>query len=119
MACIECKDSSQPPQRDSLEHPDCVVANLPWGVNSIDYVDENYRILESIQARISPGTPCTFVTRTADSGLFSKAGFEILAQAHIPPRDFQLPSSKKKKRRGDAGSCNGRKRCVVTIAVSR
>jgi hypothetical protein len=118
-ASVHCLDSSQSRNSDKLENPACVVSNLPWGVNSVDYIDENYRILRSIHVRLSSDTPCVFVTKSEESKMFQETGYEILAQAHIPPRDFTLPRSKKKKDLEDGDARNGRNSCVVTIARSQ
>jgi SAM-dependent methyltransferase len=84
----------------------CVVSNLPWGRNSVEYVKENNQILRTIRQRIAVGTPCAFVTRPTstaadrddDSSLFlEKAGFKVLGQAYIPPRNLELPKSRKKR----------------------
>lgn len=125
LAHVQCADSSQLPQSDDdkntiRDRPSCVVSNLPWGVNSIDYADENYRILRSVHTRLAKGTPCVFVTKAQESKLFHETGYEILAQARIPPREFKLPRSKKKsKDLEDIDSRNGRNSCVVTIALSQ
>lgn len=98
---------------------DCVVANLPWGVNSVDYLEENNRILHAVRSRISSGTPCAFVTRESSMFLFAGAGFQVLGQAHVPQREFKLPKGKKKHKPDNAEEArNGRNRCVVTIARS-
>eukprot|EP00980_Cylindrotheca_fusiformis_P010460 scaffold2322_cov135-Cylindrotheca_fusiformis.AAC.19 len=94
---------------------DCVVANLPWGVNSKDFLDQNKEILRSVRSRIEPGTPCAFVTRTSDLGLFNSVQYRILGQAHVPQRDFALPRGRKKQNTKELDR-NGRNKCVVTIA---
>lgn len=115
VARIECKDSAIV-QR--TEYPDCVVANLPWGVNSIEYLDENLRILQAVQSRLQPGTPCVMVTRKPELEIFQQAGYSILAQACIPPTDFKLPASKKKRSEAQDDQVQGRNQCVVTMVVS-
>ena len=106
----------------------CCCANLPWGQNSVEYIEENERILRSLRGRIPTGTPCAFITRaskidstSSSSSLFDKTGFEVIEQAYVPQRDFLLPSStkKSKKKRDDAldhQSTTGR--CVITIALA-
>jgi SAM-dependent methyltransferase len=93
---------------------DCVVANLPWGRNSVEFVDENRRILCSVRARIDSGIPCAFITGLPSSedlsesgnakvslstSLFATTGFAVLGQACVPQREFALPNGKKNKKR--------------------
>lgn len=56
MTNIQLHDSSSNMWKESETEIDCVVADLPWGVNSIEYVEENSRILKSVRARLSTGT---------------------------------------------------------------
>jgi SAM-dependent methyltransferase len=97
---------------------DCVVANLPWGINTMDYLNQNENILRSVRARVGKNTPCAFVTRNPDSDLFTKTGYQVLGQAHVPQRDFVLPKGKKKKDTKDVER-NGRNQCVITIAQAK
>ena len=96
---------------------DCVVANLPWGVNSIEYLEENWRILDAVRSRISTAIPCAFVTRDPSLDLFRDTGFEVVGQAYVPQREFTLPKGKKKRDSVEIER-NNRNRCVVTFARS-
>ena len=98
---------------------DCVIANLPWGVNSVDYVDQNASILKSVRNRVDSKTPCAFVTRGGDLDLFVSSGFKVFGQAHVPQRGFQLPKGSKKKKDAKGLERNGRNHCVVTIAMAK
>jgi hypothetical protein len=121
MTNIQLHDSSSSSSsmwKESETEIDCVVANLAWGVNSIEYVKENSRILKSVRARLSTGIPCAFVTRDPDPNLFTDSDFEVLGQAFVPQRDFALPKGKKKKEAEEIER-NGRTRCVITIARSK
>jgi tRNA G10 N-methylase Trm11 len=118
FATVQLHDSSNLWEEENGTEINCVVANLPWGVNSVEYLQENDRILRSVRARISTGIPCAFVTRDPDITLFTGAGFEVLGQAHVPQRDFSLPKGKKKRQSDDEVERNGRNRCVITIARS-
>lgn len=124
---VELRDSSSLSAGEHAAEISCVTANLPWGRNSVEYVDGNSRILQSIRRRIADGTPCAFVTRpstlssgSASSSLFEQAGFEILGQAFVPQRDFGLPTSKKKPRGWDKGDAatQQKQQCLVTIAIA-
>jgi hypothetical protein len=117
MALVECRDSSRELKNTEVI-PACVVANLPWGVNSIDYQFENQRILGGVHVRLKAGTPCVFVTKNAESTLFQDSGYEILAQARIPPRDSQLPKSRKTASDDNGDLRKGRNHCFVTMAIS-
>jgi hypothetical protein len=116
FASVQLCDSSRIRDVDQLCPPgkiDCVVANLPWGRNSVEYADENRRILCSVRARIESGTPCAFVTRVPSSAdlsesgalqdlptsLFTTTGFAVLGQAYVPQRGFALPSGLKNKKK--------------------
>jgi len=116
MAHVECRDSSS--EFEKKEFPSCVVSNLPWGVNSVEYQHENQKILASVHARLKAGTPCVFVTKNAELKLFQDAGYGIVAQARIPPNDFKLPTSKKIKTDDGTDARNERHDCFVTMATS-
>ena len=93
--------------------PSCVVANLPWGQNTISYVDENRRILNAIRGRLSKGTFCVFITRpdtdisspsivdrdnrNIGCSLWKNHGFDEIGHAYIPQRDFVVPKGRKKR----------------------
>jgi len=138
LAHVETRDSCDPWRNSESSSGannnavvSCVVANLPWGRNSILYVDENKRILRSVRSQIIAGTPCAFITRPSDSGedkapslLFESTGFDVLGQAFVPQRDFLLPISKKtrKKNPGAQNSDTDRDKqnqCVITIAKAK
>jgi hypothetical protein len=124
---------------DAIKDIDCVVANLPWGVNTIQYQDENSRILRAVRNCLEfgssrrdnrgAGIPCAFVTKESDSYLFEAAGYEVLGEAHVPPRDFDLPGGKKTTKRlsergrpttrDDANPRNYRNNCVVTFVRTK
>ena len=148
-ATIQCKDSALAfgdlvngksemlNKKFSMKEIDCVVANLPWGVNSIDYVEENKRILRAVRARLSTpigkntsggfGIPCAFVTKDNDCLMFEEAGFHVVGQACIPPQDFELPKARKSGKRSLQGSSedvrrstrNLRNTCVVTFVKTK
>ncbi|KAG7359109.1 hypothetical protein IV203_015698 [Nitzschia inconspicua] len=156
-ACITVQDSAscfwKQADTDLLFATDisCVVSNLPWGRNSVKYMEENEQIISVIRKRITVGTPCAFITRPTtsviDDGLesmrqfFEQAGFEVLGQANVPPREFQLPKSEKMSKKKEIASSHespadfesviendeshhaGRKQthkdCLVTIAVAK
>ena len=113
------------------------MANLPWGKNSVLYINENERILRSVRSQIEVGTPCAFITRPSPNAgdndkttsfLFESTGFDVLGQSFVPQRDFSLPSSnKRKKKKGwvdddddDDGGDGSRSQnqCVITIALA-
>ncbi|CAJ1936752.1 unnamed protein product [Cylindrotheca closterium] len=104
---------------DSGHKIDCVIANLPWGINSsVDDDDQNVKILRSVRQRILPRTPCAFVTRSAEE-MVDFGGFEVLGQAHVPQRGFLLPKGSKKKKGAKDLERNGRNQCVVTIVRAK
>jgi hypothetical protein len=89
----------------------CVVCNLPWGQNSIDYQQQNQNILTSVRSLLIEGTPCAFITKTPLDHL-DRWGYQVVGIAHIPQLDFVRPSG----RRGPLTASQGRSDCVVTIA---
>lgn len=108
-----------PTERTDRNNINCVVANLPWGINSIDYADQNLQILHSVRDRIRSGTPCAFITRAPELALFAKSGFHVLGQSHVPQRDFILPEGNKKKKKKNFKESEQNVRnhqCVITIA---
>jgi len=137
-AQVEIHDSCAPwKDNESLSNAtiSCVVANLPWGKNSVLYIDENERILCSVRSQIQVGTPCAFVTRSSNADdnkspthLFETNGFHILGQSFVPQRDFLLPSGGKRKRKKDQIgkskkegyliTSHSQNQCVITIAMA-
>jgi len=121
MVHIECRDSStefKTTTSSSSDFPSGVVANLPWGINSVDYQNENEKILTAVRTRLKPSTPCVFITRNAESKLFQDTGYEIVTQVRIPPKDFKLPKSKKLSNQDETGDRSGRNHCFVTMVTS-
>lgn len=92
---------------------DCVVANLPWGRNSVAYRDEHFKILVSLATLAAPQTPCGFVTQDNEIHRhLQRAGFLVVAYASIPQEGFALPKGKKSFQNGQGT------RCFITIATS-
>jgi len=138
FAQVEIHDSCAPwkdNESSSSATISCVVANLPWGKNSVLYIDENERILCSVRSQIQVGTPCAFVTRSSNAGddksqthLFQTTGFHVLGQSFVPQRDFLLPSGGKRKRKKDQIgkskdegyliTSSSQNQCVITIAMA-
>jgi hypothetical protein len=97
---------------------DCVVANLPWGINSVEYSGENVRIIQSIRQRLAKCTPCAFISKESGLELFQENGFEVLGQACVPQRDFQLPKGVKNIKGAVDDKRNGRSSCIITVVLS-
>jgi hypothetical protein len=135
-SCTPCRRDSSASSSSSAANISCVVGNLPWGKNSVLYINENERILRSVRSQIQVGTPCAFITRPSPNAgdndkttsfLFESTGFDVLGQSFVPQRDFSLPSgNKKKKKKGwidnddDDGGDGSRSQnqCVITIALA-
>lgn len=82
---------------------DCLIANLPWGKNTVDYVDQNKKILESVRKRLKDGAPCIFIHKDGNLSnpkVLGTLGYNLLDEAFIPPLDFVLPMSRKKGKTG-------------------
>lgn len=97
---------------------DCVVSNLPWGLNSVQYIDDNRRILTQVRELIRPGIPCAFIAK-ADLPFLADVGYEAIEKAFVPPANFDLPSGEKKRKTTSSDARAGRERrnsCVVFVA---
>ena len=105
---IQVKDSSVAKEADSkLQKVHCAVANFPWGLNTKTYVDQNIRIMKSMRTRLNDGAPCIFIhkdEKISSSNTMASLGYQILGEAFIPPLDFALPKSGKKKKQGGIDS---------------
>lgn len=127
--CIICvRDSSLVSNIEELGVPkiNCVVANLPWGVNTVKYIEENEAILCQIRSLLSSGTPCAFISKESLSSRLDVLGYRCVGQAQIPQKSFRLPKgSKRRTAKHDIGTeggkdsvtRTGRSNCVVTIAT--
>ena len=105
---------------ESMNDVDCVVANLPWGQNTMSYSEENSRILANITPFLKENTPCAFATKDTKLQVSLKhLGYKILGWANVPPTDFELPRGKKQKNNNDAmSSSRSSSGCVITLALS-
>lgn len=120
---ISLRDATQllaSEKADENSHFDCAIANLPWGQNSILYYNENVRILELLPSSLRPRAPCAFISKDDElQREMGRLGYEILGDAHIPPVNFVLPTSKKAKGKTDASAQIERSTtCVVTVALA-
>jgi len=113
---IRLQDATMP-NLSGIDHSiDGVVANFPWGQNSIAYLDENKSILRNIATLVPPQTPCAFVTKTISLQQDMKAlGYQLVGHAHVPPKDFELPMGNKQQSKRHRRSSSD---CVITIAFS-
>ena len=111
--------------------PDMVTVNLPWGHNSVDYYNENVKILTCLQTSLRKGTPCAFVSKKDIQSDLEKLGFCVQGIVSIPPKHFDLPESSKKKKKknkmqdddeeeplGSGKRKSTSSDCMVTIAFS-
>lgn len=97
---------------------DCVVSNLPWGMNSVSYVDENQRILKAVRALLRVGVPCIFVTKEERTD-WQESGYEKIGTTHIPPKGFLLPEgSTKTKADSEKSLRKFPSVCVITVVRS-
>ena len=96
---ILLKDSSVIGRNEDSSDVDCAIANLPWGTNTVDYVNQNQGILESTRRRLKPDAVCVFVHKNdklSNPEMLQTMGFELLGEAFVPPLGFHLPESSKK-----------------------
>lgn len=116
---VSRRDATDCMTLESMDDVDCVVANLPWGQNTISYVDENSRILESITPFLKEKTPCAFATKDTKLQVsLKRLGYTVLGWANVPPTDFELPRGKKQRNNSDATSSSRSSVCVITLALS-
>jgi len=102
---------------------DAVAANLPWGLNSIEYLNENTKIMRSLKHDLNDCTPLVFISKNDITDDLQKLGFKVLGHASIPPNNFELQTSRKNKIIKLAGSKPSKRKhtssdCVITIAKS-
>ena len=111
-------------EESPLRQFDCMVANLPWGRHSVAYAGGNAAFLDALLGALMlrPGAPCVFVVGAGDGEALIEdleaRGFELcmgiddgggigssgsskfsICPACVPPRNLNLPSSKKARRR--------------------
>lgn len=101
-------DSRHFDRNDSHPPVDCVVCNLPWGLNTPCH-ECNAEILQNIRGQVPRGTLCVIISKD----LPALIGFRVLGQAMLPPKGFELPLDKQQKRRSDK---HGRSDCFVTFS---
>ena len=118
---LETRDSGLFRDDTCVAEVDCVVANLPWGINSIDYTRESERIVSAIRRNLSVGVPCAFVCKTESSVTsWVRLGYRVLGKAHIPQLNFRLPEHNKKgtEEKGPLDPRKHRGDCVVFVVES-
>lgn len=82
---------------------DCMVCNLPWGENTVDYRNQNRDILASVRPSLRRGSPCVVITRDA---LHEIDGYTQIGSASIPQAGFQLPGCEDRIQKG---------KCMVSL----
>ena len=96
--------------RNSQKRYDCVVSNLPWGQNTVDYLNENTEIVRAVRTTLDIGVPCAYIARDERiCDVLEETGYEILGLAAIPQRNFHRP-----KQKAPANTS-----CCVAIASTR
>ena len=73
------------------------------------------QILRRLRRKLKSGAYCAFVTKDESLELVIESlGYKIIDSAHVPQKNFVLPSSKKgQKNKPDKGNSSN---CVVTLA---
>jgi hypothetical protein len=113
---------------------DCAVANLPWNRNTFEYQSKNSAcassdIMKATAAVLKPGAPLIVVSGGDDASFDANQclrhlGFDVLGEATVPPRGFNLPSSGKKKRGNTENNVGSRDKvarssdCIITVAIA-
>jgi hypothetical protein len=119
QVCLRSAGQKRQPSESNTKMFDCMVANLPWGQNTLEYYEENGKIIQNLPPFLVKGAPCAFVTKTSDATkLLESAGYRILGSANIPQRDFARPKGNKKRLEDREESDKGTSNCVVTFALA-
>ena len=137
MATIRSEDSTRLSTFVSEKKFDCAVANLPWNRNTFEFQgndnsdDEctNSAILKATASVLKPGSPLVVVSGGQCNGeqigdndesnelafnartCLENLGFEVLGEAAIPSKGFQLPASGKRR----DSSCPRRERKEIHV----
>lgn len=115
---VSQRDATENSTFEDRDKVDCLVANLPWGQNTITYCDENVRILERVSNKLREKTVCAFITKDTDLHKhFERLGYRVLGSAAVPPKQFQLPRGNKNKNEA-ASEVRSSSDCVITIVLS-
>ena len=118
---VHLRDASNKKLDDGKQY-DCMIANLPWGQNTMLYYNENIHILDSLQSSLRPGAPCAIISKDLELQKdMERLGYHILGTAHIPPLHFVLPTGKNKnaqKRNEETFHKERKSHCVVTVALA-
>jgi hypothetical protein len=140
-ASADTQHDDQNEDRQANHHPtgkfNCLVCNLPWGLNTKSYVNENLSILAAVRTELETGARCIVIWK-ADPNEFGtslwradlkRIGYRVMDQAHVPPPDFRLPTSNKvvggascggppnnnKQQQQKQPTNHGRSSCVVSV----
>jgi hypothetical protein len=70
------KPSGDSPQIDDIK---IVIANLPWGKNTINYSGLNLLILQKVRSILKIGCPCAFIVPSdfEEDGMETHCGYKI------------------------------------------
>eukprot|EP00546_Thalassionema_frauenfeldii_P016229 CAMPEP_0178902206 /NCGR_PEP_ID=MMETSP0786-20121207/4476_1 /TAXON_ID=186022 /ORGANISM="Thalassionema frauenfeldii, Strain CCMP 1798" /LENGTH=189 /DNA_ID=CAMNT_0020573447 /DNA_START=725 /DNA_END=1294 /DNA_ORIENTATION=+ len=112
---VVSRDATTPSNIDFA--PNCVVANVPWGVNTNP--NNNAMIMQQLKISLQPQTPCAIISKSIElQAVMKRLGYKIIGFCHVPlPKDFVLPTSKK-KRNISSTKQNTNSHCIITIATS-
>ena len=113
---------------------DCIVANLPWGLNTPTYYEEDMKIIEALRKLLRRGSPCAFISRDIDiQKELRRLQYDVLGTAFIPHSNFRLPTSEKKNKKpkkrvisvvdedaweSSTDNVSSSSRCIVTFAIA-
>jgi hypothetical protein len=116
--CLRDAGKARRSSESDLQLFDCMVANLPWGQNTLESYKENEKIIQNLSSFLVRGAPCAFVTKKDATKQFEDGGFIILGTANIPQRDFVRPKGYKKRLHDGDENDKSTSDCVVTIALA-
>jgi len=125
---LRCEDFTTLGKSGIPPHVACVVSNLPWGLNSnLRDTDQVPKLIRSLQQSVPSKIPVILAIKDLEEEMttggsenwWEDQGFRLLGVAHIPQRDFRLPSSNKQKKQNDKDKTNERSSCAVYVLQSR
>lgn len=140
-ATILAGDSTRPLKK-SMKSFDCAVMNLPWNRNTFEFqgashvqkcaneATTNTQILQSVATVLKTKAPIVVISADSnDNDIGNQAlfdaetcldelGFTILGCVSVPPKGFELPTSKKKSKHVSVKKLKGSSHCSILIALA-
>lgn len=112
---IRVGNSSKDTADDILLY-DCAVSNLPWGQNTVIQGESvNEGIIKHVYRKLKNGAYAAFISKRNINSEVDEAGFSLIGECTIPPKNFSLPKSSKGARKRDKNM--GASNCFITFVI--